>query len=305
MHDDPLPPPAAIALPGTGGARREAWPTQPMMRAITINAGFERLSSRLGQFCALTTEERLALAGLLAAERVFAPRDELQAERRPMEGLHLIVEGFACRFKLLPDGRRQILGFLLPGDLCDLPVLLLGRMDHSIAALSAVRASLVPAASLAGVMDRYPRLARALWWRAAVEESVTHQWLLNVGYRTAFERVAHLLCEVYWRLEAVGLAQDNQCRFPLTQTELGDALALSAVHINRTLMGMRRAGLVRLHGGKLEMLNRNAMQAAAGFDPGYLHLQSGSATAVPVEDETLAARSLRAASGAAGTHNAG
>ncbi len=274
------------------------------MRSVVINSGLERLTGRLQQFCPLGSEERLALATTLSTDRAFAPREELLPGHRAGDGIHLIVEGFACRCKLLPDGRRQILGLLLPGDLCDLRLLLLGRLDHSIGALSAVRASLVSPPALAAAMDRHPRLARALWWLTAVEESITHEWLLNVGYRTAYERVAHLLCEVYWRLEAVGLAHDNQCRFPLTQTELGDAVALSAVHINRTLMGMRRAGLVRLHGGRLELLDRRALQAAGGFDPSYLHLPSGTATA-PAEEAAMSARSVRMRLGLEGTNNAG
>jgi len=274
------------------------------MRSVVINAGLERLTDRLQQFCPLGPEDRLALAGALSTDRAFAPREDLPAGRRPGEGLHLIVEGFACRCKLLPDGRRQILGLLLPGDLCDLRVLVLGRLDHSIGALSAVRASVVSPTTLAAAMDHHPRLARALWWLTAVEESITHEWLVNVGYRTAWERVAHLLCEVYWRLEAVGLAHDNQCRFPLTQTELGDAVALSAVHINRTLMGLRRAGLVRLHGGRLELLDRQALQVAGGFDPSYLHLQGRAPTAMP-EEESMSARSIRMHLGLEGTHNAG
>jgi len=272
------------------------------MRSVVINTGLERLTQRLLQFCPLAPDERLALAGTLSSDRGFAPREELLPERKPSDGLHLIVEGFACRCKLLPDGRRQILGLLLPGDLVDLRLIPLGRLDHSIAALSAVRTSLVSASAMLSAVDRHPRLGRALWWLAAVEESITQQWLVNVGYRNAYERVAHLLCEVYWRLESVGLAQDNQCRFPLTQTELGDAVALSAVHINRTLMGMRRASLVRLHGGRLELLDRRALQAAASFDPGYLHLRGHAAAN---EDLAMTARAVRVQLGLEGSHNAG
>lgn len=274
------------------------------MRSVVINPGLERLTGRLQQSGPLGPEERLALATALGTDRAFAPREELLPGHRAGEGIYLIVEGFACRCKLLPDGRRQILGLLLPGDLCDLRLLLLGRLDHSIGALSAVRASLVSPPALTAAMDRHPRLARALWWLTSVEESITHEWLLNVGYRSAYARVAHLLCEVYWRLESVGLAQDNLCRFPLTQTELGDAVALSAVHINRTLMGMRRAGLVRLHGGRLELLDRRALQAAGGFDPSYLHLPS-PASALPAEEEAMSAQSVRMRLGLEGTNNAG
>lgn len=99
------------------------------------------------------------------------------------------------------------------------------------------------------------------------------EWIVNVGYRTALERVAHLLCEIYWRLDAVGLAQGNSCDMPLTQQDLADALALSSVHVNRTLMALRRAGLLRLQAGRLELLDGRALQMAAGFDPYYLHLE--------------------------------
>jgi CRP-like cAMP-binding protein len=188
----------------------------------------------------------------------------------------VILSGVACRYKLLPDGRRQIVGFLLPGDMCDLRVFLLRRMDHSICALGQVEAALIPPDAVVSLIETYPRMSRALWWTTIVEDSMTREWVVNVGYRTAFERVAHLFCEVFWRLEAVGLVRGNQCELPLTQIELGDTLALSSVHVNRTLKQMRRDNLVKFQGGELELLDRQALQAAAGFDPGYLHLEGGN-----------------------------
>jgi CRP-like cAMP-binding protein len=153
-------------------------------------------------------------------------------------------------------------------------------MDHSIGALSPVAAALIPSDAAMSLIDRHARLSRALWWTTIVEDSITRQWVVNVGYRSAFERMAHLLCEVFWRLEAVGLTRDNQCDLPLTQLELGDSLALSAVHVNRTLMEMRRSNLVRVMGGKLELLDRRALELAAGFDPNYLHLDGGNTWAI-------------------------
>lgn len=272
------------------------------MRSVIINAGLERLTRRLERFGALGPEERVALATLLTGDRAFAPREDIIAERRAGDTLYLIVEGFACRSRLLPDGRRQILGLLLPGDLCDLRLLLLGRIDHSISALNMVRASLLPLAPLHAALEQHPRLARALWCDTAAEGAIAHEWMMNVGFRTAFERVAHLLCEVYWRLEAVGLASDNHCRLPLTQTELGDAVALSAVHINRTLMSMRRSGLVSLQGGTLVLHDRKALQNAAGFDPGYLYLPTESTR---VLEPLLSAHPLHGKENIGGTRNAG
>ncbi len=251
----------------------------------------EPLLRKLERFCALGDEEKRALTAAMSAERHFAPGEDLIHERKQTEGVFVILDGFACRYKLLPDGRRQIVGFLLPGDMCDLRVFLLRRMDHSISALSSVTAALIAPDAALGLLDRFPRLTRALWWTTVVEDSITREWVVNVGYRTAFERVAHLFCEIFWRLEAVGLARSNQCRLPLTQIELGDTLALSSVHVNRTLMTMRRENLVRLHRGQLELLNRQALEVAAGFDPNYLHLEGCSPTATKPLDKPLPARS--------------
>lgn len=244
-----------------------------------MTARYDRVLRKLDRFATLTADERTALVQSMSGERQFSAREDIIHERRPTEGAFAIHDGFACRYKLLPDGRRQIVGFLLPGDLCDMRVFLLKRMDHSIGAVSPVTASVIPHAAMIGLLDRYPKLTRALWWTTVVEDSITREWVVNVGHRTAFQRVAHLFCEVFWRLEAIGLTRDNTCRFPLTQIELGDTLALSSVHVNRTLMYMRRANMVRLQGGQLELLDRDGLQLAAGFDPNYLHLDGANPVA--------------------------
>jgi CRP-like cAMP-binding protein len=243
----------------------------------------EHLVRKLERFCSLSDDEKRLLEISMGGERHFAPREDLIHERKQTEGVFVIVEGFACRYKILPDGRRQIVGILLPGDMCDLRVFLLKHMDHSICALSPVATTLISADSAVELLDQSARLTRALWWTTAVEDSITREWVVNVGYRSALERVAHLLCEVFWRLEAVGLTRNNQCQLPLTQIELGDTLALSSVHVNRTLMYMRRANLVRLHRGQLELLDRAGLEAAAGFDPNYLHLEGGNTAAFSAE----------------------
>jgi len=149
-----------------------------------------------------------------------------------------------------------------------------------------VSALLIPPDAALDLLESSTRLTRALWWTTVVEDSITREWIVNVGYRSAFERVAHLFCEIFWRLESVGLTRDNQCHLPLTQIELGDTLALSSVHINRTLMGMRRAHLVNLHRGHLELLNRPALERAAGFDPTYLHLDGANTLAARVRERS-------------------
>ena len=231
---------------------------------------------KLERFCPLSREERDALSRTVFGEQLYAQREDIVQEGETAEFAFVVLDGFACRYKLLPDGGRQIVGFLLPGDMCDLRMILPRQMDHAISAASPVKVALIQPGPLLEAMERYPGLTRALWWASVVEDSIAREWMVNVGQRTALQRVAHLFCEVFWRLEAVGLAANRSCALPLTQVELGDALALSAVHVNRTLMYMRRSNLVELHGGKLQLLDRQRLVAAAGFNPLYLHLDGAN-----------------------------
>jgi len=231
-----------------------------------------RLIRKLENFAPLPEEEKSALIDASTTIRRYAAHEDLIQEGAPTDGVKIILDGMACRYKVLPDGRRQIVAYFVPGDMCDLRVFLLKRMDHSIGTLCPVEAALLPQESVLELTERYPRLTRALWWSTLVEEAITREWIVNVGHRTAFERMAHLFCEIFLRLQAVGLTHENRCELPLTQTELADTLALSAVHVNRTLMDMRRAHLVTFQAKQLIIHDRQALQSVAGFDPNYLHL---------------------------------
>ncbi|HWL61299.1 MAG TPA: Crp/Fnr family transcriptional regulator [Steroidobacteraceae bacterium] len=235
-----------------------------------MNRGTERLLARLGRLSWLDEAAARELAAGPWKERRFSPREHLVHERSTAEAVFLLTTGFACRYKMSPDGRRQIIGLLLPGDICGLRMFIRQQVDHSICALRSTWAAVIRCEAVAELLDRRPLVGQAMWWLTAAEDSITRQWVVNVGYRNAYERVAHLLCEIFWRLERAGLARDGVCEMPLTQIELGDALALSSVHVNRTLMEMRRARLVRLQAGRLELLDRGALELAAGFDPQYL-----------------------------------
>jgi CRP-like cAMP-binding protein len=116
-------------------------------------------------------------------------------------------------------------------------------------------------------------VARALWWATLVDEAVAREWIVNIGQRTALERTAHLFCELFHRLQAVELTRDTRCELPMTQTELGEAMGLSAVHVNRTLQELRREGLITLEDRELKILDLPRLEAVAMFDPAYLHLQ--------------------------------
>lgn len=184
-----------------------------------------------------------------------------------------MLEGWACRYKTLPDGRRQIVDFLLPGDLCDLKLHLLSEMDHAIGAITAVTVAEINPEELELLTKRHPRIAHAVWMEEMSKVSIQREWTLNVGQRTAYERIAHILCETYLRLYSVGRTSGNQCEFPLTQLDLADATGLTAVHVNRTLQELRRDALIELHSRTLTVPDLAALKSAASFNSNYLHLR--------------------------------
>jgi CRP-like cAMP-binding protein len=231
------------------------------------------LIRKLENFAELTEEEKLALYDAAGPVRAYGSHEDLIREGEHATGVAVIVSGFACRHIMLPDGRRQIIGYFLPGDMCDARVFILKKMDHTISTLAPSSVTTLSREAILDITSRYPRLTRAFWWNTLVEEAIGRQWLLSIGQRTALERVAHLFCEVYVRLQSVGLATPEGCELPVTQSELADTVALSTVHVNRTLKELRRVGLVSMSSKSLVIHDFAGMRTLAMFDPSYLHLQ--------------------------------
>jgi CRP-like cAMP-binding protein len=180
----------------------------------------------------------------------------------------VILEGWGMRYKDLDDGRRQILAFLLPGDVCfnlpDVP------LSHCICALTTLRYGTIPLRQLEHGQPS-SALARAMWRKQLAASAIQLEWLANSG-RPAYEATAHLLCELFARAQAAGLAQDNCCEFPVTQFDLACALGLTSVHVNRTLQQLRRDGLIELRARKLCVIDSRGLREAAQFDRTYLQL---------------------------------
>jgi CRP-like cAMP-binding protein len=232
------------------------------------------LIRKLEQFAELSAEEKRALHDAARLKlRDIAPREDISREGEAPGPVKLILHGFAARYKTLPDGRRQIVGFLLPGDLCDARMQLLREMDHSIGAISAVTVAEIPEDVLAALADKFVGLRRAFLWNALVEEAIAREWTLNLGRRDALERMAHLFCEIFARLRAVGLTNGDTCELPVNQAELADALGLSHVHTNRTLQELRSRGLVIFKGKHFEIRDVPGLEDIALFNPNYLHFQ--------------------------------
>ena len=233
--------------------------TNPLIRSL------ERIGS-------LSDVERYVLdAAIMHTRQVRAGQDIVREGDRPPE-CGLILDGFACRYKLLSAGRRQIMAFHIVGDICDLHSFLLDEMDHSIGAVTACTLGVIPHQALRTITDRHPRLTRLLWRSTLIDAAMFREWMAGIGRRSALARVAHLLCEVLVRLEAVGLARDGVCEIPVTQTDIGDALGLTNVHVNRVLQQLRGQGVITSRQSTLVVNEWERLKQLGEFVPNYLHL---------------------------------
>lgn len=183
----------------------------------------------------------------------------------------VMLEGWACGYKMLPDGGRQILAFMLPGDFCDIHVAVLRAMDHSIVTITAARVATLPRQQMESLVEARPTITRAFWWSQLVDQSVLRTWIVSMGRRTAKERIAHLMCELYIRMRNIGLATDDRCEMPLTQLAIADAVGLTPVHVNRVLKQLRLDCVMELRSGSLTIIDPIRLAEIAGFDGTYLH----------------------------------
>lgn len=247
-------------------------PTERMGR--TPLAAGEAMLRKLELHTTFTEKERQALVALPMGDTYFAARDAIVHEGDAVTRSCVLVDGFAARFKLLPNGARQILSLHTAGDMIDLQSAVLELADHGIAALGHVRIAYMPHAALLDASERYPAIARAFWRETLIDGSIFREWLLNIGRRNAYARMAHLFCEVKTKMEAIGLARDDGFPFPVTQIELADATALTSVHVNRTMKRLRADGLVSTRGTEVRIEDWDRLVQVAAFDPAYLHLSN-------------------------------
>lgn len=230
------------------------------------------LTKKLLWHGALADSERAALDVMLERTREFSAGEDLVREGDKPTNSILLLSGFAARYTLVDDGRRQIMAIHVVGDFVDLHSFVLKTMDHSVGALTRCRVALVPHEFLKGVTERLPHLTRLLWLDTLVDAATHREWIVGMGRRSALEQLAHLICELYVRLEVLGQVDGATFELPLTQTDLGDALGLSLVHINRTVRELREADLIKWRGARVTIKDWNKLATLAQFDPTYLHL---------------------------------
>jgi CRP-like cAMP-binding protein len=218
--------------------------------------------------------DRNCLIGLISDVRSFAPRDEIVSADEPVDSSSVLLEGLACREKVLASGLRQITAFHLPGDFCDLHAYMLKTAPDSVQAITRCQVGVVTHDRLDAITSASPRIAHLLWKSILIDAAVNRRWLVCIGRQSALSRLCHLFCEFYCRLRTIGATDKFTCPFPIIQTDLADALGLSLVHINKTCARIRKEGLATLGNGVLTIHDWERLREAAEFDPQYLHLEA-------------------------------
>lgn len=227
--------------------------------------------AKLNRFVPLSDADKAILAQITEKPRLFEPRTDLINEGDGPTCVPVVLSGFACRYKLRVNGARQIMAYLVPGDLGDLDVMLLHRMGHSIGTLSPCTVAWIEPTVIEDLLNHHPQIAKALRMNTLVNEATLREWLVNIGCRSAIERIAHLICELYLRLEVVDLAKEGSFDLPLTQSELADTIGISNVHLNRTLKELRDKGLIHYKKGRIIIINWKVLNDIAEFKKEYLH----------------------------------
>jgi CRP-like cAMP-binding protein len=227
------------------------------------------LALKLGRFLPLGPEEAAGLAALEVQHRPVAAGIELIHERQAGQRAFILQQGWACCYKLLPDGGRQVIDVRMPGDFIGLRSILLRTSDHSSEAVTDVVAE-VPAQRMLATFQELPRLGAAILWAASRDEAMVVEHLVGVGRRDALVRTAHFLVELGLRLRLIGLGTEAGFACPLNQYLLADVLGLTAIHVNRVLRKLRERGLVTFRDGEVVFHDLPGLRRLAEHHGGYL-----------------------------------
>lgn len=226
---------------------------------------------KLNGLSPLGTGEIDAIEALTTRARKYPPKHDLIREGDEPGPVFIILEGWACRYKILPGGNRQIMAFLMPGDACDLHMNMVAEMDHSIQTLTQAVVATILRPDMDKLMGEFPAISRGMYIAQLIDEGTMRAWIVSMGRRSSTERVAHLVCELYLRMRNIGLATDDAFALPLSQIVLADALGMTSVHINRVLKDLRAHGAMALSRGNLRIVDPVKLVQIAGFDQNYLH----------------------------------
>jgi CRP-like cAMP-binding protein len=239
---------------------------------VTASNPLELLLRKLETHSALSEDDRRAVLELPVTRRTLEAHAYTVREGAKPEGCAILLSGFAYRHKLTSDGARQIVALHIPGEPLDFQHLFLDETDHNVQMLTRGEVAVVPREPLQRLARSRSAVGHAILITILVEGSIYREWVLNVGRRDARARLSHLLCEFAVRLEKQGLAKDYGYELPMTQEQLGDAIGLTPVHVNRTIKSLEADGLIARKGRVISFPDWTRLQDVADFNRRYLHL---------------------------------
>jgi CRP-like cAMP-binding protein len=222
--------------------------------------------AKLARFIELTAAERAYLSDMQADFLKVRAGVDIITAGHAYRCIFVLNKGMAIRYKVLHDGRRQVLSLILPGDFVGLPGCMFDNSLYSISALADAVACAASFDTMFALFRDHPRLGTALFWAAGHEAALFAEHLVGVGRQSAYERMARLLLELLIRLQIAGLADERSYELPMTQELVADTLGLSGPHVSRTLRRMREDGLISFEGTRLTCLDIPALSRLADFD---------------------------------------
>jgi len=228
------------------------------------------LTGKLGLLVDLEDSEKEILSGFCEENGFLLKGQSLTSHDMESDEVVLLLEGWACRYKILNDGRRQITSFILPGDLSGVRACLFGVADYETEALTDCKIARINGSDIVNLFIEHPRLAAAITWGSAREEAMLTERVVSLGRRNAKERIAHLFLELHWRLQAVGVTERMAYELPITQEIIADCLGLSIVHVNRTLQTMRKDKLLEYRNGYVILHDSKKLKRLCSFDSEHL-----------------------------------
>ena len=221
----------------------------------------------------LSPEDTAAVRMLPSQTRTAAAGEDLIRQGDRADASMIVLSGMLARYHTLKGGGRQYLSFHIAGDWPEAQSLFLERMDHAIGAMNAVAVAVVPHRRIMALFQRMPSLGFAIWRETLIDAAIFRESITNIGKREITARLAHFLCEIFYRAKAAGLVKDDTCDLPLSQTQIADALASSLTGINRAMQALRKTQSFELRGGRLHIRNWRRLAEYGDFNPSYLHLR--------------------------------
>lgn len=231
---------------------------------------------KLKEHSQLDAGDEAAIRGLTVANRSLRANEDFIRQGDKPEVSAIVTSGMVARYHVMRGGRRQYLSFHITGDMPDAQTLFIDRMDHAVCAIGKAAVALIPHEEICGLFKHQPEVGFAIWRETLIDAAIFREAITNNSSRPVQARMAHLFCELYYRARATGLARPGSCAIPINQGQIGEALGMSIVSVNRTIQALRRTGTMEFRNGELTVHDWKALVELGDFDPSYLHLKRPS-----------------------------